>query len=400
MNDKIILTVSQLNNLLKSLVEEAFQEVYVEGEISNLKPYSSGHLYFSLKDEKSQIKCVLFKDVSKKLKFKLENGLKVICYGRIDYYTVRGEVDLVVYEIFIKGLGELQLAFEQLKKKLEKEGLFDEKRKRKIPLLPQRIGVVTSPDGAAIRDILTVIRRRFANVEIILYPVKVQGETAKDEIVEGIKFLNENFPYLDVLLVGRGGGSIEDLWAFNEEIVARAIAASKIPVISCVGHEIDYTIADFVADLRAPTPSAAAELVVKSKEELVHKIENFKIRLIQHIKQIIKFYSTKLKNLQESRILRSPRIFYEDKIKEVADLENDILVHTKHLLEKLFSRLQLYKEKLLLLSPKNILSRGYSIVWYKNHILKDINLISEKDEVEVELYNGKFVSTVKTIIKN
>lgn len=400
MNDKIILTVSQLNNLLKSLVEETFQEVYVEGEISNLKSYSSGHLYFSLKDEKSQIKCVLFKDVSKKLKFKLENGLKVICYGRIDYYTVRGEVDLVVYEIFIKGLGELQLAFEQLKKKLEKEGLFDEKRKRKIPLLPQRIGVVTSPDGAAIRDILTVIRRRFANVEIILYPVKVQGETAKDEIVEGIKFLNENFPYLDVLLVGRGGGSIEDLWAFNEEIVARAIAASKIPVISCVGHEIDYTIADFVADLRAPTPSAAAELVVKSKEELVHKIENFKIRLIQHIKQIIKFYSTKLKNLQESRILRSPRIFYEDKIKEVADLENDILLHTKHLLEKLFSKLQLYKEKLLLLSPQNILSRGYSIVWYKNHILKDINLISEKDEVEVELYNGKFVSTVKTIIKN
>lgn len=400
MKDKIILTVSQLNNLLKTLVEEAFQEIYVEGEISNLKPYSSGHLYFSLKDEKAQIKCVLFRDVSKKLKFKLENGLKVVCYGRIDYYAVRGEIDLVVYDVSPKGLGELQLAFEQLKKKLEKEGLFDEKRKRKIPLLPQRIGVVTSPDGAAIRDILTVIRRRFANVEIVLYPVKVQGETAKDEIVEGIRFLNENFPYLDVLLVGRGGGSIEDLWAFNEEVVARAIAASKIPVISCVGHEIDYTIADFVADLRAPTPSAAAELVVKSKEDLIHKIENLKIRLVQHIKQLIKFYSTKLKNLQESRVLRSPQIFYEDKIKEILELENDILLYTKHYLEKLYSRLNLYKEKLLLLSPQNILARGYAIVWHKNHILKDTSSLNEKDEVEIQLYKGRFISTVKTIIKN
>lgn len=400
MKEKIILTVSQLNNLLKTLVEEAFQEVYVEGEISNLKSYSSGHLYFSLKDEKAQIKCILFKDVSKKLRFKLENGLKVVCYGRVDYYAVRGEIDLIVYEVTPKGLGELQLAFEQLKKKLEKEGLFDEKRKRKIPLLPQRIGVVTSPDGAAIRDILTVIRRRFANVEIILYPVKVQGETAKDEIVEGIRFLNENFPHLDVLLVGRGGGSIEDLWAFNEEIVARAIAASKIPVISCVGHEIDYTIADFVADLRAPTPSAAAELVVKSKEDLMHKIENLKIRLLQHVKQILKFYSTKLKNLQESRVLKSPKIFYEDKIKEVLDLESDILLHTKHYLEKLSNKLSLYKEKLLLLSPQNILARGYAIVWYKKHILKDINLLNEKDEVEVEIYNGRFVSVVKTITRN
>ncbi|MCS7231703.1 MAG: exodeoxyribonuclease VII large subunit [Elusimicrobiota bacterium] len=400
MKGKIILTVSQLNELLKNLIEEAFQEIYVEGEISNLRPYSSGHIYFSLKDEKSQIKSIMFRDYYNQLKFKLENGLKVICYGRIDYYLVRGEVNLVVYEITPKGIGELQLAFEQLKKKLEKEGLFDAKRKRPIPLLPQRIGIVTSPDGAAIRDILTVIRRRFANVEIILYPVKVQGETAKDEIVEGIRFLNENFPYLDVLLVGRGGGSIEDLWAFNEEIVARAIAASKIPVISCVGHEIDYTIADFVADLRAPTPSAAAEIVVKSKEELYHKIENLKIRLIQHIKQVIKFYSTKLKNLQENRVLRTPHIFYEDKIKEILDYENDILLHIKHYLDKMTNKINLYKEKILLLSPQNTLARGYAIVWHKGHILKDASILNEKDEVKVQLCKGSFVSTVKTIIKD
>ncbi|MCX7957153.1 MAG: exodeoxyribonuclease VII large subunit [Endomicrobia bacterium] len=399
MKEKIILTVSQLNTLLKTLVEEAFQEIYVEGEISNLKLYSSGHLYFSLKDEKSQIKSIIFKDIFNKLKFKLENGLKVICYGRVDYYSIRGEINLIVYEITPKGIGELQLAFEQLKKKLEKEGLFDAKRKKPIPLLPQRIGIVTSPDGAAIRDILTVIRRRFANVEIILYPVKVQGETAKDEIVEGIRFLNENFPYLDVLLVGRGGGSIEDLWAFNEEVVARAIAASKIPVISCVGHEIDYTIADFVADLRAPTPSAAAEIVVKSKEELSHKIDNFKIRLLQHIRQVIKFYSTKLKNLQENRVLRTPHIFYEDKIKEILDYENDILLHIKHYLDRIESKLNLYKEKILLLSPQNTLSRGYAIVWYRDHILKDVSLLNEKDEVKVHLYKGSFISTVKTIIK-
>ncbi|MEN3013781.1 MAG: exodeoxyribonuclease VII large subunit [Endomicrobiia bacterium] len=400
MKEKIVLTVSQLSNILKTLVEEAFQEVYVEGEISNLKTYSSGHIYFSLKDEKAQIKCVIFKDFYEKLKFKLENGLKVICYGRIDYYSARGEIDLIVYDVTPKGIGELQLAFEQLKKKLEQEGLFDSKRKKQIPLLPQRIGVVTSPDGAAIRDILTVIRRRFANVEIVLYPVKVQGETAKDEIAEGIRFLNENFPYLDVLLVGRGGGSIEDLWAFNEEIVARAIAASKIPIISCVGHEIDYTIADYVADLRAPTPSAAAEIVVKSKEELAHKIENFKIRLFQYLRQIFRFYYTKLKNLENSRVLKNPHIFYEDKIKKILDYEDDLIFYIKHYLEKYNSKLKLLKEKLLLLSPQNILSRGYAIVWYKGNILKDTKMLIEKEEVKVQLYKGSFISAVKSIIHN
>ncbi len=397
--NKIVFTVTQLSNILKTLVEEAFQEVWVEGEISNLKSYSSGHIYFILKDETSQIKGVVFRDVTKRIKFSLDNGLKVVCYGRIEYYNPRGEINLIVYDITPKGIGALQLAFEQLKKKLEKEGLFDVKRKKKIPLLPQRIAVITSPDGAAIRDILTVIRRRFANVEIILYPVKVQGETAKEEIAEGIRFLNEKFPYLDVLLIGRGGGSIEDLWAFNEEIVARAIADSKIPTISCVGHEIDYTIADYVADLRAPTPSAAAEIVVKNKEELVHKIENLKIRLIQNIKQVFKIYYSKLERLSNSRILLYPKIFYEEKVQKIIDLEKKIFVFFKHYLEMKNHKLNLLKEKLNLLSPKNVLLRGYAIVWHNGHVVNDINKLNLSDEVKVRLYNGEFTSVINRVIK-
>ncbi|MFQ3675231.1 MAG: exodeoxyribonuclease VII large subunit, partial [Endomicrobiia bacterium] len=284
-DEKNVLTVTQLNTILKNLLEESFREIYVEGEVSNFKEYSSGHQYFSLKDNVSQIQCIIFRDVNKNFKFKINDGMKIICYGRIDLYLPRGEHRFIIYDVIPKGIGALQLAFEQLKKKLESEGLFDESRKRKIPFLPQKIGIVTSPNGAAIRDILSVIRRRFANVEILLYPVKVQGFGAAEDIAEGIKFLNTNFPELEVILVGRGGGSIEDLWAFNEEVVARAIVGSKIPIISCVGHEIDYTIADYVSDLRAPTPSAAAELVVKNKQEIVDKIYSYKLRLVQSIKQ-------------------------------------------------------------------------------------------------------------------
>jgi len=394
---KLVLTVSQLSNVLKDLVESAFEKVYVEGEISNLKFYSSGHLYFILKDEKAQIKAIIFREVVNKIRFELQDGLKIICYGRVDYYAARGEINLIVYEVIPKGIGELQLAFEQLKRKLEQEGLFDTKRKKKIPMLPQRIGVVTSPDGAAIRDILTVIKRRFANVEILLYPVKVQGETAKYEIAEGIKFLNEKFPHLDVLLVGRGGGSIEDLWAFNEEVVARAIAASKIPIISCVGHEIDYTIADYVADLRAPTPSAAAELVVKSKEELKHKIENYAIRLVQNVKQLINFYQNKLRQITTRRIFVSPQVFYEDKIKDLLNIEKKLYIFVKHFLEVNKQKINLYQEKLNLLSPQNVLSRGYAIVWYKNSVLKNVDLLKLNDEVKVQLYKGEFLAEVKKI---
>ncbi len=397
MKEKTVLTVTQLNTILKTLIEEAFREIYVEGEISNLKQYVSGHMFFSLKDATSQIQCIMFRENVARLKFQLSNGLKCICYGRIDLYIPRGEHRFIVYEITPQGLGALQLAFEQLKKKLEKEGLFAQERKKKIPLLPQRIGIVTSPSGAAIRDILTVIRRRFANVEILLYPVKVQGEGAAEEISEGIKFLNEHFPYLDVILVGRGGGSIEDLWAFNEEIVARAIANSKIPIISCVGHEIDYTIADFVADLRAPTPSAAAELVVKNKEELVQKLNRYKKFLYQYLKQKVDLYIYRFNKLSSSKIFVQPKIYFEEKLQQIVEIEKKLILHLKHFIEIKFHKLNLLKEKLLLLSPENILSRGYAMVWYNNKILKDTKILSLGDEVLVKLCKGEFVSIVKEI---
>ncbi|MFC1501724.1 exodeoxyribonuclease VII large subunit [Elusimicrobiota bacterium] len=274
-----IYSVSELNNEIKIVLEDTYPEIWVEGEISNFKMYPSGHMYFSLKDEESQVSSVIFQGFSRYLKFELEDGLKVIAKGKVSTYVRRGNYQFIINYVEPAGKGALQLAFEQLKKKLEKEGLFDASRKKAIPYMPKRIGVVASPKGAAIRDILSVLYRRFPNLETLIYPVKVQGDCAKDEISYAIDYLNKDYSHLDVLIVGRGGGSLEDLWAFNEEIVARAIANSKIPVISCVGHEIDFTIADFVSDLRAPTPSAAAELAVKNKEHLVEMVN----KLSQHL---------------------------------------------------------------------------------------------------------------------
>ncbi|MHB8835605.1 MAG: exodeoxyribonuclease VII large subunit, partial [Candidatus Methylomirabilia bacterium] len=262
-----IWTVSELNRAAGELLEEAFPRIWVEGEISNWKLYGSGHAYFSLKDDGGQIAAVLFRAAAKNFRFEPRDGLAVLAAGRVSLYGQRGQYQLIVDELEPRGKGALQLAFEQLKEKLQKEGLFDAQRKRPLPTLPRTVGVVTSPTGAVIRDIITVLGRRFANVRVLLNPVRVQGEGAGAEIAAAITELALRGD-VDVLIVGRGGGSMEDLWAFNEESVARAIAASTVPVISAVGHETDFTIADFVADLRAPTPSAAAELVVQSKEAL------------------------------------------------------------------------------------------------------------------------------------
>lgn len=393
--EKNILTVTQLNTILKNLLEEAFQQVYVEGEVSNCKEYSSGHIYFSLKDETSQIQCLIFQQVKKNLKFEINNGMKVVCYGRINLYIPRGEHRLIVYEVIPKGVGALQLAFEQLKQKLQKEGLFDESRKRKIPFLPQKIGVVTSPSGAAIRDIISVIRRRFANVEILLYPVKVQGEGAASDIAEGIRFLNDNFPELEVLLVGRGGGSIEDLWAFNEEVVARAVANSKIPIISCVGHEIDYTITDYVSDLRAPTPSAAAELVVKNKDEIYDKLRSYCIRLQQSIKSKFNSSVIRLKNIINSRVMKRPQLLFEDKLQYVSDIEQKIGELVKNILSKKRHKFELLSQKLNLLSPENILSRGYAIVWENEKVVKRCSMIRRGDNLKIQFFDGKVDAKIK-----
>ncbi|HEY6000461.1 MAG TPA: exodeoxyribonuclease VII large subunit, partial [bacterium] len=266
-----IWTVTELNRAAGELLEETFPRVWVEGEISNWKLYPSGHAYFSLKDDGGQVSAVLFRAGSKGLRFEPKDGLAVLALGRVGIYPQRGQFQLIVEELEPKGKGALQLAFEQLREKLQREGLFEAARKRPLPALPRTVGVVTSPTGAVIRDILTVLGRRFPNLRVLLNPVRVQGEGAAGEIAAAIAEFDRRGD-VDVLIVGRGGGSMEDLWAFNEEVVARAIAACGVPVISAVGHETDFTIADFVADLRAPTPSAAAELVVESKEALEERL--------------------------------------------------------------------------------------------------------------------------------
>ena len=275
---RAVLSVSELTRRLQEVLEDRFPAVWVEGEISNYRLYGSGHAYFTLKDAESQIRAVLFRNRGRRIKFEPADGLHVMAFGSIEVYPQRGEYQLVIELLEPKGLGALQLAFDQLKTRLQAEGLFDQARKRELPRFPRKIGVVTSPSGAAIRDILRVIGRRFGDLHIVIAPARVQGDGAAEEIAQGLRDLNV-LGGVDVIIVGRGGGSLEDLWAFNEEIVARAIAASKVPVVSAVGHEVDYTIADFVADLRAPTPSAAAELVVREKQAVVDTLAQLRARL-------------------------------------------------------------------------------------------------------------------------
>ena len=301
-SDRHVFKVSELTRLLRTVLEETFRNIWVEGEISNFTKHTSGHMYFSLKDDQAVLSCVLFRRVNQNLKFKIENGMQVVCFGRLSIYDKRGQYQLYVDKIEPKGVGALQMAFEQLKKKLAGEGLFDDSRKRPIPYLPTRIGVVTSPTGAAIRDILNVVKRRFQNIEVILNPVRVQGDGAEEEVARAIEEFNEYNrsvepdKKVDVLIVGRGGGSLEDLWAFNMEAVARAISSSVIPIISAVGHEIDWTIADFVSDKRAPTPSAAAELVIPKKEDLVLTLDQLTDRLDGSIMD-------KIASLKEERVI-------------------------------------------------------------------------------------------------
>ena len=303
-SQKRILTVTRLTRLIAAQLEAVFDDVWVEGEISNLRLPTSGHLYFTLKDAQAQIRAVFFRSGLRFLRFRPQEGQQVIVRGKVSVYEPRGEYQLVVAYMEPKGIGALQLAFEQLKARLAREGLFDPQRKRPIPKLPRRIGIITSPTGAAIRDILHILDRRFANLEVLICPVPVQGAEAAPAIVQALSLLNARGG-LDVVILARGGGSLEDLWAFNEESVARAIAASRIPVISAVGHETDYTIADFVADLRAPTPSAAAEMVIQKKSDLVEALGHLKARLRAGIRQRLENTRTLLEG--HLRALGDPR---------------------------------------------------------------------------------------------
>ncbi|MCX5786856.1 MAG: exodeoxyribonuclease VII large subunit [Elusimicrobia bacterium] len=360
--DQKIYTVSELSQGIKSLLEASYREIWVEGEISGLKVSSLGHTYFDLKDAASNISGVLFRGFAAGLKFELENGLLVRVRGNITTYDKQSKYQLMAREVQPAGQGPLQLAFEQLKKKLQAEGLFDPARKRPIPALPQKIAVVTSPTGAAIRDILAILKRRYANLHIIIAPVKVQGAGSKEEIAQAIEDLNDNFPDIDVMLVGRGGGSMEDLWAFNEEIVARAIAGSKIPVISCVGHETDFTIADFVADLRAATPSAAAELVVKSKVELAANIAQLERRLLQSLRIYYENLSGKFRRLASSRAFVNPLFLLERPVQRLDSAVEALFDGATDKLRRSGEKLNLQKEKLKALSPLFPLKKGYAIV--------------------------------------
>ena len=314
-----VLTVSELTHAVKDTLEGRFGGLWVEGEISNLRVHTSGHVYFTLKDEEAQVRAVLFRSRVRRVRFEPADGLHVLAFGRLDVYAVRGEYQLVCEVLEPKGLGALQLAFEQLKARLAAEGLFDAGRKRPLPVLPRRVGLVTSPTGAAVRDFLRVVTRRFAGLQVLVCPVRVQGDTAAGEIAQALGTLNRRGD-LDVIVVARGGGSLEDLWAFNEEAVARAIAASKIPVISAVGHETDVTIADFVADLRAPTPSAAAELVVREKAELVRQLATLGTRLRRAMGQRTGRVADRLADIRRRRVLTDPGRPLRDWARRVDDL--------------------------------------------------------------------------------
>ncbi|MGA6957977.1 MAG: exodeoxyribonuclease VII large subunit [Candidatus Acidiferrales bacterium] len=317
--------VSELTAHIRELLESALPDVWVEGEVSNCHAAQSGHCYFTLKDAKAQIRCVCFRDQMRGLKFKPEDGLHITVRGALSVYDARGEYQIYVTNIEPVGLGALQLAFEQLKKKLQGEGLFDQARKKPLPVLPRCIGVVTSPTGAAIRDILRVLKRRFPNAQVSVYPAKVQGTGAAAEIVQGLQYFNRA-KTVDVLILARGGGSLEDLWAFNEEILARAIFASEIPVITGVGHETDFTIADFVADLRAPTPSAAAEIVVKSREEFERHIAEHQRHLIQQMRYRFSQWRHRVRDLQTHRGFRQLDLMLRSRRQQLDEMSNSLAI--------------------------------------------------------------------------
>ncbi len=315
--------VSELTESIGELLERAFPDVWIEGEVSNCHAAQSGHIYFTLKDARSQIRCVCFRDQARMLKFRPEDGLHVTVRGSLGVYEPRGEYQIYVSLIEPVGAGALQIAFEQLKKKLQDEGLFDEARKKTLPVLPRCIGIVTSPTGAAIRDILRVLKRRFANVHVQIYPVKVQGEGAAAEVAAGLRHFNRA-RFADVVIVARGGGSLEDLWAFNEEIVARAIAASEVPVITGIGHEIDFTIADFVADLRAPTPSAAAEIVVQSRQEFERHIAACSRDLVKEIRYFLSQRRHRVRDLQTHRGFRQLELLVRQRHQQLDELSSSL----------------------------------------------------------------------------
>jgi exodeoxyribonuclease VII large subunit len=438
--ERKIWSVAELTARISGVLSTQFSNLWIEGEVSNYRPAQSGHLYFTLKDAKAQIKCVCFRTQAMRLKFRPEDGLKLIVRGSIGVYELRGEYQIYVEHIEPSGVGALQLAFEQLKKRLDAEGLFDESRKKPLPMLPGRIGVVTSPRGAAVRDIIRILRRRFPNLHLIVYPVRVQGEGAAEEIAAALKYFDRK-QSVDVILLARGGGSIEDLWAFNEESVARAISACTIPIVSGVGHETDFTIADFVADVRASTPSAAAEIVVRSRQEfqrhlleLEHKIsrriEYILLKRRQHLKDLTTHIGFRrledllrrhrqqtdelaarlaaaLKNridvLRHRYTIAGTRIASFDLRARIRSLglrlvqrSTELGVRMERFLVGKIQRLETLSMQLEERSPLRVLQRGYAICTDANgNVISAADQVALGAEVSVQLARGRLGAEVK-----
>lgn len=394
---KHIYTVSEITQAIKGLLEEHIGEVWVEGEVSNFKAASSGHFYFSLKDQGALIAAAMFISANKGLKFKLEDGLKVICFGKIDVYGPRGQYQIIVERIEPKGVGARQLAFEQLKKKLEQEGLFSLPHKKPLPLMPFSVGIVTSEKGAAVRDILQILKKGASCVDLVIRAVRVQGLQAAGEIAQAIEELN-SFGKLDLIIVSRGGGSTEDLWSFNEEIVARAIYNSRLPVISAVGHQINTTLSDLVADIFVETPSAAAKIIVDRKNALLARLDSLKHELNFSVSKGISDLENRLTTLMHT--LKSPADRLLEKQQFLDELFSGLNYNMRHSLELAGERSSSLIERLGALSPLSILSRGYSLsmLMPQGAIIKDTGQIKRGDKLKTVLHKGAFISLVEEVI--
>jgi exodeoxyribonuclease VII large subunit len=392
-----VLTVSQLSAKLKAVMEEQFPAVWVAGEISNFSQPQSGHCYFTLKDDNAQLRAVMWRNTAARLKLALHDGLDVVCRGRLDLYPPRGSYQLVVDELQPKGMGALELALRQRREKLAAEGLFDRSRKRPLPAFPRRIGVVTSPTGAAIRDFLQVMHRRWRGVEVLVFPARVQGDCAGDEIVAGIRAANRIQPPIDVLVVTRGGGSLEDLWCFNEEAVVRAIAASKVPTISGIGHEIDVTLADLAADVRALTPSEAAERVVPSAADLNEAVRSLQHRLQTALTTRLAHYRHRLDALGSRPSLSRPLEGIHLRGRRLDELSLRLKGASQGLLRDRRSALETMAGKLESLSPLGVLGRGYSLTFREGEskLIISAEKLKPGDRIVTRFQKGSAVSVVE-----
>lgn len=396
MKERQALSVTQVNLYIKEVIsrDDILCDVLVKGELSNFKAHSSGHMYMSLKDESGVMRAVMFRSAAAKLTFKPQNGMKVIAHGRVSVYERDGQYQLYIDDMQQEGQGDLYAAFERLKVRLSEEGLFDPAHKKPLPKYPKKVGVVTAPTGAAIRDIINVLTRRFSYADIVLYPVLVQGENSAESIVAAIEYFNTS-KLADVLIVGRGGGSIEDLWSFNEEVVARAIYNSEIPIISAVGHEIDFTISDFVADLRAPTPSAAAELAVPSQIELAEKFNNVYRRIFNKAMNAVQNRRVRVEACSQRTVLKNPLQRLDDRKQRLDSISFMLETAYKSAAGEKKQRLLKCTARLDALSPLGTLSRGYSLTKKSDgEIIKSVSQVKSGDKIQVKVADGEIKAEV------